>query len=291
MKRQTSNALKKLFCITLALCLLMLFPLCAAAASRGDVDGDGSVTAADARLALRAAVGLEKAIVKGTAAFTAADVDGDGVITAADARTILRIAVKLEDPDGLSGYDILRGSAFYLTGAMTSGGTTSPMKLAVSPDLVYIETAVDGLSLGYLVKDGKTCLVAPEQKIYHWISAAEAAMLKSAGLMDENEVRENVADMGFAALKPLSQADSSASGTFNGTACTVYTFVYRDGSKYRVYMDGARLLALENVNASGITETLLTVKTVSRTIPALPPADYRSRSLVLFITALGAELG
>ena len=291
MRRQTSNILKKLFCIALALCLLMLFPLCAGAASRGDVDGDGSVTAADARLALRAAVGLEKAIVKGTAAFTAADVDGDGTITAADARTILRIAVKLEDPDGLSGYDILRGGTFYLTGTMASGGSTSPMKLAVSPELVYMETTMDGLSLGYLVKDNKTCLVAPDQKIYHWITAAEAAMLKSAGLMDENEVRESVADMGFTNLRPLSGADASASGTFNGTACTVYTFLYRDGSKYLVYTDGTRLLALENVNASGGTETLLTVKTITRTIPTLPPADYKSRSLVLFITALGAELG
>lgn len=66
----------------------------------GDVDLDGAVTAADARLALRAAVGLEE--------FAAAeewtdliqccqgDVDNDGEITAGDARTILRAAVGLE---------------------------------------------------------------------------------------------------------------------------------------------------------------------------------------------------
>ena len=61
----------------------------------GDVDDDGAVTAADARLALRAAVSLET-IEKGGKAFICADTDEDGTITASDARTILRIAVGLK---------------------------------------------------------------------------------------------------------------------------------------------------------------------------------------------------
>ena len=61
----------------------------------GDVDDDGKVTAADARLALRAAVGLE-AYAPGSRAFLAADVDFDGLLTAGDARAILRAAVGLE---------------------------------------------------------------------------------------------------------------------------------------------------------------------------------------------------
>lgn len=59
----------------------------------GDVDGDGKVTASDARLVLRAAVGLE--ILTGDA-LKAADINKDGKITAADARLILRKAVGLE---------------------------------------------------------------------------------------------------------------------------------------------------------------------------------------------------
>lgn len=59
----------------------------------GDVDGDRKITAEDARLALRAAVGLEKLTDVQKAA---ADVDGDGVITAEDARRILRESVGLE---------------------------------------------------------------------------------------------------------------------------------------------------------------------------------------------------
>lgn len=59
----------------------------------GDINNDSSVTAADARLALRQSVGLEK--------FTdeqkkRADINGDDKVTAADARIILRISVSLE---------------------------------------------------------------------------------------------------------------------------------------------------------------------------------------------------
>lgn len=59
----------------------------------GDVDADGEIKAADARIALRASVDLEKLT---DAQFKAADVDKDGVIKAADARLILRASVGLE---------------------------------------------------------------------------------------------------------------------------------------------------------------------------------------------------
>ena len=53
---------------------------------KGDVNGDGKVSAADARLALRAASQLE---VLTEAEKYAADINNDGKITAADARAIL----------------------------------------------------------------------------------------------------------------------------------------------------------------------------------------------------------
>ena len=64
---------------------------------RGDVDFDGDITAADARLALRRAVELET-FAEGSAQFVACDADRDNAVTAADARRILRAAVSLEDP-------------------------------------------------------------------------------------------------------------------------------------------------------------------------------------------------
>jgi hypothetical protein len=61
----------------------------------GDADNDGTVTASDARLALRCAVKLED-YAPDSPEFIACDTDHNGSITAADARSILRAAVKLE---------------------------------------------------------------------------------------------------------------------------------------------------------------------------------------------------
>ncbi len=57
---------------------------------KGDIDMDGKVTTKDARLALRAAVGLAK--LTGPQAL-AADTDGDGKVTTKDARAILKKSV------------------------------------------------------------------------------------------------------------------------------------------------------------------------------------------------------
>lgn len=59
----------------------------------GDVNGDGKITASDARLALRISAKLD---VPTAEEFMAADVNADGKITASDARTILRVSAKLE---------------------------------------------------------------------------------------------------------------------------------------------------------------------------------------------------
>ena len=86
--------MKKCIAILLSFCLLFsCFALTAFAAVPGDVDGDGKATSADARLALRASVNLEKL---DAAALDAADVDRDGKVTSADARVILRVSVNLD---------------------------------------------------------------------------------------------------------------------------------------------------------------------------------------------------
>ncbi|MBR3869600.1 MAG: bacterial Ig-like domain-containing protein [Clostridia bacterium] len=59
----------------------------------GDVNFDGSVKAADARLALRCSARVETLSYD---AFLAADVDLDGKVTASDARKILRVAAGLD---------------------------------------------------------------------------------------------------------------------------------------------------------------------------------------------------
>ena len=57
-----------------------------------DVNADGNITTADARAALRAAIGLDEL---GIVARNAADLDADGLVTTADARLLLRAAIGL----------------------------------------------------------------------------------------------------------------------------------------------------------------------------------------------------
>ena len=93
---------RKRFCVLLAAALLALCcaPVNGTAygARAGDIDGDGAVTPADARYALRLSVGLS---VLPDAYLGYADADGDGKVDPADARLILRCAVSLEPESAL----------------------------------------------------------------------------------------------------------------------------------------------------------------------------------------------
>ncbi len=62
----------------------------------GDVDNDGLITAADARLILRQVVQIDF-YEPDSAAYAACDVDGDGFVTSEDARMLMRISVGIED--------------------------------------------------------------------------------------------------------------------------------------------------------------------------------------------------
>ncbi len=86
---------KRILSIIMAVMMILtVIPMTLASANiLGDVDGNGDITAADARLALRASVGLE---TLSDTAKLAANADLTGDITAADARLILRASVGLE---------------------------------------------------------------------------------------------------------------------------------------------------------------------------------------------------
>ncbi len=84
---------KKIFITILAVFMLAIFSVTAGAFALGDVNGDGVVKAADARLALRYSARLEELSEE---QIKAADVDKSGTVNAADARTILRVSARLE---------------------------------------------------------------------------------------------------------------------------------------------------------------------------------------------------
>lgn len=90
--------MKKILSLVLAVLMLMTGFVFANAAEKGDVDADGTVSANDARMALRFSVELE---TPDDEQKVLADFDENGSITAADARLILRLSVGLstEEPE------------------------------------------------------------------------------------------------------------------------------------------------------------------------------------------------
>lgn len=85
----------KLLIMFSVIIMLLTLSLSASAALVGDVTGDGDgITAGDARMILRASVGLEELSEE---AFLIADTNLDGKISALDARTVLRMSVNLEE--------------------------------------------------------------------------------------------------------------------------------------------------------------------------------------------------
>lgn len=88
------KAIKFCFAFTVVFATLLICTASANAALVGDIEGnDKLVTSADARVALRASVGLDTLTEEQK---KIADTDEDGSITSSDARSILRMSVELD---------------------------------------------------------------------------------------------------------------------------------------------------------------------------------------------------
>lgn len=270
----------------LIICLAVV-PLAANAAVLGDVDGKNGIDTEDARYALRVALDLDKC-KKGSEKFKAADVIADGKITTEDARLILRIALDLEPSENQ--YDILRSGTFVMEGTY-DGDEASPMKMAINDQLIYMETTADGMTMGYLAKGKSIYLVSPETKKYHKLNTIERSALKSAGLVDEAELREMIGDFGFQNMAPLEEADSVTPGELNGVSCVVYSFNLEDGGKTNVYMYGYRLLAFSSVTPEGEEASMMTFTNISGDVPDMPEKDYKSVTLMNLMTEIAGDLG
>lgn len=280
---------KSLASILLSVIAASCFVLGAAANAPGDVTGDGAVTAEDARLCLRQAVGLES-YATGNAEFAACDITGDGAVTAEDARLILRIAVGLETPEDHSGpneYDILRSGTFYITGFITDSGVTQPLEIAITPNSVYMLTKMEGVDMGMLQQNGTLYMLYPAKQIYMEMSSVIMGMMG----MSSDELLD-ISSLGFSDMPDLSGADTVADGEFNGSACKIYSFNKESGSRIVVYMNGNKLLGFEDVSSSGTATT--TITSITSTVPAdksAPPAGYKKVNMVSFMIEMKDVIG
>ena len=243
----------------------------------GDVDDSGRIEPGDARLALRASVGLEP-YKTGSAAFTAADVNRDGKIGSDDARTILRAAVGLERLPTGTEMDYLCNGRYYLRGTMTdSYGQTCPLEMAVTPDSVYMLSDFEGTAMGILIKGKTTCMLYPDKKACLVLSDTimKAMGMSASDLIDTGSLDYSMYD--------LNKADEVFTEEVNGTACRAYVFNNDNGSN-RFYLNGGRLVRFGVYDAEGRLDTVNDIDLITDQVPADKtdvPSDYKKyRGLV-----------
>ena len=188
-------------------------------------------------------------------------------------------------------YDILRSGKFYLDGSMYSAGETNPVTLAVGDDLLYMQATMDNITLGMLMAGKKTYMLSPANKTYCEFGSVISSVLKQAGMMSEDDIKDMIDSMGFSSMEDLDKADSKTTGTIGSTACDVYIFNKADGSKTRVYMNGSHLLAFEVVNTEGVVESATYITTLTADIPTLPPEDYEKQNAITFMMAMEEIMG
>lgn len=151
---------KRMICICLSMVLLAVFCMPFGAAADeieepnkvisyrpGDLNNDRSIRTDDARLCLRAAVGLETLT---PAQAVTAQVAGESGVTSAAARQILRAAVGLEKILELSVY-LEPGEVYELQGLTSNGlydwccdGDNSPSYITVQKKTVPFEEGIIG---------------------------------------------------------------------------------------------------------------------------------------------------
>ncbi|MDR1631075.1 MAG: dockerin type I repeat-containing protein [Oscillospiraceae bacterium] len=156
-----SKNFKKIFALMLSVCLLLGMTTVAFAAddeedviiAAGDVNKDGKLTAADARLALRVAAQLEGDL--DAIQLWVADVEADNKITANDARTILRVSARIDSFDELTSYY----DAKVIIDAITTGlsGYTTDEKNTYLTDVV---TALAAFAADFVEEDTLAIITA-----------------------------------------------------------------------------------------------------------------------------------
>ena len=288
--------MKKLLC--LMMCFVLLFSTGTVALAQrdtslimGDVDGNGKVQAEDARLALRASVGLTK-IESGTNVFAAADINHDGHIGPDDARSILRASVGLESLSGKNEFDYLRYGCFYLQGTMTdSSGEVLPLEMAVTPNSVYMISDFEGITMGMLINGDTTYMIYPAEKAYLELSSP---VLKAMGMSSDDMI--STANLDYSQYD-LDKADAKLTENVNGVNCTVYVYNNSSGST-RFYMNGDKLVRFATYDANGIPDAINDIDYITDLVPPDkidPPDDYTGykglTGMFRFVELLGDVVG
>lgn len=262
---------KMLISSLISIVMIFMLAFFSSAAVRGDIDGDSSVTAADARLALRFSVGLE---VFSAGQVDAADMDADGIITAGDARTILRLSVGLSDENEKKDqFEILRNNSFYLNCEMSQNGVVyEKMDIAVTDNSYYLSSELEGVEIGILISDDELYMLYPEKK---------AALHMSESLLGIMEMSKedliSSADFGFSYAPGIKDMKVERTEKFRNKDCTVYSY-FTGAEKIEIYMCGDSLVRMVFYDSTMKIISDMVVNNISEDVSESyrkVPSDYK----------------
>ena len=265
----------------LLMALLLLLTLCvpALAAPNGKLTEGAALTAADARLILRAAVGLDTLTA---AQGESADIDLDGKVTASDARIALRVSVGLDllAPTYVTdAYAALRGGHFYAVMPMNEEGMEGEMTLAFTAGTTYLKASVEmegmKLTLPMLKRGGKTYLMEETHACYAQVTDADKQTFSKLGL-DLDEFFDEVVD--FSEMPALSYASGRSEELFHGERCVCYAFPQSSGTML-IYMKGRQLRGFKETDAAGNVTMDAAFSAFSIAVPAActaVPSSYEA---------------
>ena len=271
--------MKKITALLLSALLLLTLCVPALAAPNGKLTAGAALTAADARLILRAAVGLDTLTA---AQSEIADIDLDGKVTASDARIALRVSVGLDllAPTYVTdAYAALRGGHFYAVMPMNEEGMEGEMTLAFTADTTYLRASVimDGmkLTLPMLKRGGKTYLMEETHACYAQVTDADKQTFSELGL-DLDGFFDEVVD--FSEMPALSAASGRSEELFHGERCVCYAFPQSSGTML-IYMKGRQLRGFKETDAAGNVTMDAAFSAFSIAVPAsctAVPSSYEA---------------
>ena len=165
---------------------------------------------------------------------------------------------------------------FYMDGSMISGGSKTPLEIAMDGNDFHLFSEMDGSDIAIMKKDGKLYIMNPDKKTYAVIDAAMKKMMD----LDEESLTFDFAKLKFDGDKPASVTKV----TYNGKDGICYT--YKDSENGIEFITvGDDIVQIIQSEADGSVRSVIELDEFSKEIPSemLSFKGYSKKNIISFI--------
>lgn len=169
--------------------------------------------------------------------------------------------------------------SFYMDGMMESGGSKTPLELAVNGNDIHVFSEMDGMDIAIMKLDGKLYLMNPDKKKYIII---DSAIKKMMGLDDEM--------LSFDFMKIKFDSENPVSVTkaqFNGSDAVCYEYKSTESGIDFIAADG-EIKQIIQYQENGTVSSVITLDEFSAEIPAemLSFKGYSKTNMISFLSEM-----